>query len=144
MVIFGYVLINLFTGVIIEIFYLRANLANFKVNVSQMQLFVKVWKDFDSEGKGFIHWTEALTLLYQLKLPLGVDEKIKTPIIINYYFQQLKLPLYKSFEDKKLYIHAYDMLLALIKSSLKQEAAYKKYPDVSDRSVSRTRGSEST
>ena len=118
MVIFTYVLLNLLTGIVIEGFYLRARLSNSKVGAQHIQGFTRKWREYDTESTGFLPWQDAKQVLWTLKPPLGIHPQYRSPHILNLYFQSLKLPLYKARETGRIFIHMYDMVLALAKSTL--------------------------
>ena len=125
LIIFSYVIMNLFTGIVIESFYLRARLSNSKVSVNHINSFSKKWKEYDTDNCGFLHWKTAKALLNELKPPLGIHPEFKNvPGVLNLYFQSLKLPLYRNQDEKMVYVHMYDMILALMKSYIQSDDVY--------------------
>lgn len=124
MIIFSYILLNLLTGIVIEGFYLRSRLSNSKISATHINKFTRKWREHDPDSTGFVHWESAKLILMGLKPPLGIHQQYKSPHILNLYFQSLKLPLYRSKSTSKLYIHMYDMMLALAKSALLVDEKY--------------------
>lgn len=124
MVIFSYVLLNLLTGIVIESFYLRARLSNSKVGAQHVSAFTRKWREYDLDSTGFLPWRSAKEVLWNLKPPLGIHQQYKFPHILNLYFQNLKLPLYKDKETNRISVHMYDMVLALAKNTLLSDPKY--------------------
>ncbi len=123
-IVFSYVILNLFTGIVIESFYLRARLTSSKIGINQIINFSRKWKEFDKENTGFIHWQDAKLLINDLKPPLGIEPEFKTSSVLNLFFKSLKLPVFRNTEDRTLLVHMYDLILALMKSYLLSEEGY--------------------
>ena len=123
-IIFSYVILNLFTGIVIESFYLRARLTSSKVGISQVLGFARKWKEFDKENTGFLPWQEAKLLVNELRPPLGIEPEFKSSSVLNLFFKSLKLPVFRDTEQRTLLVHMYDLALALMKSYLLSEAGY--------------------
>lgn len=59
MIIFVYLLVNLIVAVIVETFFLKARLANAKVNSKILNKFLKVWQKYDRQGRGVLSYTKV-------------------------------------------------------------------------------------
>jgi hypothetical protein len=123
-VIFSYTLLNMFTGIIIQSFHLRASLAASLVKTSDIRNFFALWEAIDPEGVSMLPWLDAKMLLYLLDPPLGLQLKARTERMVNDLWVSLKLPLYRPQGSKKIYVHAYDMALALAKLTVQLDTGY--------------------
>jgi hypothetical protein len=124
-VIFGFVLINLFTGVIIEAFYLRARLTSSKVNVQHITEFIRKWREFDENSTGFIACEKGELLVHVLKPPLGLASVVTNrKQMISQMLEDIKIPLYRHQETHQLHYFMYDFLLGLIKYELLLDDRY--------------------
>jgi hypothetical protein len=113
--IFAYTLLNLLAGMIIETFYLRARLAGMKVKGRDIQNFFLIWQALETPDLGMLHWKEAKNFLLLLKPPLGLPKENAKQEILDSLWTKLRLPLYKHKGTREIYIHVYDMMLALAK-----------------------------
>lgn len=122
--IFNYTLLNLFTGIIIETFNLRARLASSIVRSKDIQAFFALWEAIDEEGEGMMHWLDAKMLLYVLEPPLGLQIKARSDKLINELWISLRIPLYKFKTERKIYVHVYDMALSLCKLAIQLDSGF--------------------
>lgn len=123
-IIFSYTLMNLLTGIIIDTFDLRARLASSLVRSKDIQNFFSLWKAFDEDGEGMLHWLDTKLLLYVLQPPLGLQVKARSDKLIDELWISLRIPLYKVKTQKKIYVHVYDMVLALCKMSVRLDSGF--------------------
>lgn len=123
-ILFGYALMNLLTGIIIESFYLRARLANSLVKSKDVQKFFRIWGTIDSNSFGMLHWKEAKMVLYVLGPPLGLPKNSRKDRFIDELWISLRLPLYRDKVSHLLYVHVYDMALALTKLAIQLDDEY--------------------
>lgn len=123
-VIFTYTLLNLFTGIVIQIFQLRAKLASSLVKHTDITGFFALWEAIDPEGVSMLHWLDAKMLLFLLDPPLGIQRKVRSEKLVNELWVSLRLPLYRKKGGKKIFVHAYDMALALAKLTVQLDSGY--------------------
>lgn len=126
-ILFGYTLLNLLTGIVIETFYLRAKLAGSIVKSKDIQQFFKIWQALDVESTGLLHWKEAKLILCLLNPPLGLLKEFRKDNYLDELWMNIKLPLYVNKSSRLIYIHVYDMALALTKLAVQLDDFHQEY-----------------
>jgi hypothetical protein len=122
--VFTYTLLNLFTGIVIQTFQLRASLAASLVKHTDLRAFFALWEAIDPEGDSMLPWLDAKLLLYLLEPPLGLTLKARSEKMVDELWVSLRLPLYRKLPGKKIFVHAYDMALALTKLTVQLDSGY--------------------
>lgn len=124
MMIFSYTLLNMFTGIVVQTFQTRASLAASLVKTTDIKNFFNLWEAMDPEGVSMLPWLDAKMILYLLEPPLGLHLKARSHKLVNELWVNLRLPLYRAKGTKRIYVHAFDMALALTKLTVQLDSGY--------------------
>lgn len=109
------ILVNLFIAVTLQGFNDVQSEDDCRITDYQLQIFINVWKDLDPDGTGYIHISEAPSLMRHLiekkcdLFPPNAKDLVFDPELLSELIIHLELKLYKKFQ----YYNFHDILISL-------------------------------
>ena len=132
MIIFGFMLMNLFAAIVLESYEMRRYIEDAKVSSSSLVNFVNRWRIYDYNGDGMVEHYKVNRMFQGMEPPLGLNEKYRNEHMCSLLLKSLKVPLYKDVRSGYLFYNFHDIALALTSKRLKGS---KKYDDIYDKIV---------
>jgi hypothetical protein len=96
-------LVNLFIAVTLQGFNDVSSEDSCRITDYQVQTFIDVWKDLDPDGTGYIHISEAPSLMRHLierncdMFPPNAKDLVFDPALLSELIVHFQLKLYKNF-----------------------------------------------